>query len=121
MQAGHLIMQQHRPRTLGRNFLIVNVCNFSGLSEERGLNELARVEHANVGGLLNAFSQRTLDDAASRAQALGVTAILVQLTYGDPAHAIIEAAERQDASPIIVGTRGGGARHRCFWTVCLES
>jgi len=95
-------------QNLCAELVIVNICTFSDLSDMRDYDELARVEHTTVGELLTSFSNRVLENASDRARNLGVTALQMQSGHGDAAHAILEIAERVNASSIIVGKRGRG-------------
>lgn len=53
------------------------------------------------------YGRKLLDDAAEKARASGVEAQTV-LVVGSPAEELLKAAERLDASVIVVGSRGQG-------------
>lgn len=68
---------------------------------------LAQVE-GGLGEALELISNRVLNGARERALGKGVASVQVQLRWGDPAEAVMEAAERTKADAIVVGRRGRG-------------
>jgi nucleotide-binding universal stress UspA family protein len=71
------------------------------------LRRLARAE-GDIGDALESLSNRILKQANDRARRLGVSATKVQVAWGDPAEAIIQAVQREQIDAIAVGRRGRG-------------
>jgi nucleotide-binding universal stress UspA family protein len=72
-----------------------------------GAKKLASSE-GDLGTALDLIMDRTLLEARASAQRLGMTNVETHAAWGDPAVAIIEAAERGNADAIVIGRRGRG-------------
>jgi len=94
-------------KDLRAELLIVNIASLADKNEQE-IKELAGVEHTTIGELLTYFSERILSNAASRARSHGVTAVEVRSGHGDIARTILDIAQTENASPIVVGRRGRG-------------
>ena len=58
--------------------------------------------------LLRAVAESALRDAKTRAEKKGVKKVQTSVGHGDPANAILQAAKRQNADLVVIGTRGLG-------------
>lgn len=91
-------------KATGARLSIVTVGdNISGKEADR----LARAE-GNVADALDAISNAILRQAKERVQRAGVSDVVVQSGWGDPAEVLIEIAKRVRPDAIVIGRRGRG-------------
>ena len=91
-------------KATGARLSIVTVGdNISGKEADR----LARAE-GNVADALDAISNAILRQAKERVQRAGVSDVVVQSGWGDPAEVLIEIATRTRPDAIVIGRRGRG-------------
>lgn len=91
-------------KATGARLSIVTVGdNISGKEADR----LARAE-GNVADALDAISNAILRQAKERVQRAGVSEVVVQSGWGDPAEVLIEIAKRVRPDAIVIGRRGRG-------------
>jgi len=86
---------------------ILTVGRVLSVQEQEQVRKFSRIEgeSAHPG---EALAQRVLDDAKDRARRVGIDAPKVSIVWGDPAQAIIEAIQRDNADAVVVGRRGHG-------------
>lgn len=77
---------------------------------DSAIEEYARLEHIPVPEteLVLTTVDGVLDNARRKAGAKGITRILAELSFGDPAQEIITAARDRQTDLIVVGSRGHG-------------
>ena len=91
-------------KATGARLSIVTVGdNISGKEADR----LARAE-GNVAEHLDAIANAILRQAKERVQRAGISDVVVQSGWGDPAEVLIETARRNQADAIVIGRRGRG-------------
>jgi len=90
-------------KAVGGALSIVTVGNARRAKEQQSF---AQVE-GDAADLAETFARQILSDAELQAQSSGVSP-RIQLLWGDPAQAIIEAADRSKVDTIVVGRRGRG-------------
>jgi nucleotide-binding universal stress UspA family protein len=91
----------------GCNCRLVVVTVSRGLSGDE-LRRLAHIE-GDLGKARHKLIANILDEAADRAKRAGVADVTVRAVHGDPAAAIIAAAEGEQVDLIVMGRRGVGA------------
>jgi nucleotide-binding universal stress UspA family protein len=91
-------------KAVGGELSILTVGEQLSRDEQR---RLARSE-GDIGDALESLSNRILKQANDRARRLGVSPTKVQVAWGDPAEAIIQAVQRGQIDAIAVGRRGRG-------------
>lgn len=88
-------------------------CRLMVMTVSRGLpgDELRRLAHieGDLGKARHKLIENILNEAADRARHAGVTDVTTLATHGDPAAAIIAAAEREQVDLIVMGRRGVNA------------
>lgn len=74
------------------------------------LEQYERLEHAHVteAEMLAGAAQAVVDAAASAARSRGVSAVSTAVEIGDPTGVILDAARREKADMIVLGSRGLG-------------
>jgi nucleotide-binding universal stress UspA family protein len=72
--------------------------------------ELRRLASAqgDLGKTLETRTKRILAQARKRVQRLGLSSPVLRCAWGDPAEAIIETIQRENADAVVVGRRGRG-------------
>ena len=91
-------------KAIGNDLFILNV---GGAHSYEEMRQLARAER-DLGDALEMLSNQILARAKERAHEAGLAKVTTRIAWGDPAEAIIEAAEREQAYAIVVGRRGRG-------------
>lgn len=92
----------------GATLRLLHVVRDMQLPEE--LRKMAEVERL-VGprrDVLEYVGKKILGDAESRARQKGAEKLQTELAHGDPATAILEAARKENADLVVLGTRGLG-------------
>jgi len=90
-------------KAMGGTLSIVTVGNARRAKEQESF---AQVE-GDTADLAETFARQILSDAERQVQSSGINA-RIELLWGDPAQAIIEAADRDKVDTIVVGRRGRG-------------
>lgn len=75
------------------------------IEERDDLRKLGGIE-GGVGEVVESIAKNILHDAKRIAERQGLSAIEMEVYWGNPAKAILNAAERLDADIIVVGRRG---------------
>jgi nucleotide-binding universal stress UspA family protein len=83
------------------------------------VTSVAHVMHGKGGGPIDPTDpperhETELREAAAQLAALGIEHVTTVVGIGDPAHAILQAAEENGADLIVVGAHDGGAFSRIF-------
>ena len=58
--------------------------------------------------IMQLVARNVLNDAKARAEKKGAKGVHTSIAHGDPANAILQAAKRQKADLVVLGTRGLG-------------
>jgi nucleotide-binding universal stress UspA family protein len=89
-------------RSQGSDLLIATVGGAISGSELRRLADI----QGDLSAMLESTARAIVDRARKRALRSGVSAVQVQVRWGDPAEALIGLAEREDVDLLVVGRRG---------------
>lgn len=96
----------------GAELIVLHVMRRAGsgrVPEE--LEALARIEHVEVTerDMLQGVAQAIVEAAAARVRQRGLSKLSTRISIGDPAHAVVQAAQEAGADLIVIGRRGLGA------------
>jgi len=96
-------------KELNGTLKVIHVCSERDVPEEQ-LSDYTISEHASSAEILNALSEAKLQAARDHAAKFGVSEVevasLLEIDAGAIAETIIDAAERNDATMIVMGKRG---------------